>query len=73
MGNWQTNSVTLGTYRVEVFASPVGDASGHGEGKTFLGAVSLSVTSSTNPFAFVLADPAATGQVISVSGGYSMV
>src|SRR5262249_50757562 len=31
-------------YRVEFFSSPTADASGHGEGKTFLGAVQVSGT-----------------------------
>lgn len=33
------DSVASGTYRVEVFASPAADPSGHGEGAVFLGAV----------------------------------
>jgi titin len=67
-GTWTTGGFSPGAaYRVEVFASPTADASGHGEGRTFLGAFSIFVTNFSNPFAGVVPYSAADGSVISAT------
>ena len=42
-----------GTYRVELFSSPTEDASGYGEGRTFLGAVTVTLSAGTGSFTVV--------------------
>ena len=42
------NSAASTTYRVEFFATPACDGSGHGEGRTFLGAASVTTDGSGN-------------------------
>jgi hypothetical protein len=55
-------------FRVELFASPSASASGHGEGKTFLGyTTALTNSNGDATFAALLLDPGAGGQVISAT------
>ena len=65
-GNWQSNTFTQGVYLVEVFANVTPNASGHGEGKIFLGDdIIQPSTNSTNFSFFIGGDANAAGQVIS--------
>jgi titin len=57
-----------GTIRVEFFANASADPSGNGQGKIFLGYTTVSISSGlTSAFVAVLADPMASGQVISAT------
>jgi hypothetical protein len=64
-GNWQSDSFTQGIYRIEVFSNTVADGSGHGQGKVFVGAQSISVSTNSTDFSISLGDAFASGQVIS--------
>jgi titin len=57
----------VGTYRIEFFADPAPDPSGHGQGQTFLGFVTVTSDSSTTTFAAVLAGPLSAGQAVSAT------
>jgi uncharacterized repeat protein (TIGR01451 family) len=55
-------------YRLEFFASPAADPSGSGEGRTFLGFVTLPfVTSGTQPFQFLVTPTVPVGMVITAT------
>ncbi|CAN5827646.1 hypothetical protein BH11PSE8_BH11PSE8_11700 [soil metagenome] len=64
---------TLGTntgtnyYRVEFFASPTGNASGYGEGKTYLGFVNVPTTGGTGSFSTTLSAVVPVGYAISAT------
>jgi titin len=55
------------TFRLEVFANASADTTGHGEGKTFLGATTVFINIGTTGFVAVLPDPLASGQFISAT------
>jgi hypothetical protein len=57
----------LSTYRVELFANPTSDVSGHGQGKTFLGFVTVFININTTSFAALLEVPTTPGQSISAT------
>jgi titin len=62
--------IDVGTpYRVELFANPSADPSGHGEGHVFLGVVTVTAGESGGvmPFTAVLATPVARGQAVSAT------
>ena len=61
-GTLRSNAST--TYRLEFFSSPSGDASGYGEGQTWLGATSVTTDAAGN------ATFSATFSGIVVSAGY---
>jgi hypothetical protein len=61
-GTLRSNAST--TYRLEFFSSPSGDASGHGEGQTWLGATTVTTDAAGN------ATFSATFSGIAVSAGY---
>jgi hypothetical protein len=56
------NSTSNRTYRVEVFANTVCDASGNGEGETYLGFVNVTIPAGTNETSF-------TGSVLPAPAG----
>jgi len=62
-------SGTTGVYRLEFFANPTCDGSGSGEGKTFLGSVSISIASGSNQadFAISLPYPMSSNHVITAT------
>ena len=60
------NSTASTTFRIEFFSSPTGDASGHGEGQTFLGATTVTTDTSGN------ASFSTTLTGISVATGYAV-
>ncbi|BDT69843.1 hypothetical protein os1_40350 [Comamonadaceae bacterium OS-1] len=64
-----TLSTNTGTnyYRVEFFASPTGNASGYGEGKTYLGFVNVPTTGGTGTFSTTLSAAVSVGYVISAT------
>jgi hypothetical protein len=65
VGTLQTVSNT--TFRVEVFADPPG-TTGNGQGLAYLGYVTVTTDGSGNAtFAAILADPGASGQVVSAT------
>ena len=69
-GNWQSNTFTPGTYRVEVFVNTTADPSGHGQGKVFLGERPITVTANSNNFSFTEPNPFGfnlIGQVLSAT------
>lgn len=55
------------TVRVEIFASPVGDPSGFGEGRTFLGFVNVAIGASGSASFTARVLPVAAGQAISAT------
>jgi titin len=55
------------TYRVEFFANPSADASGHGQGKRFLGFVTVAPLAGFTPFVAVLSAALAPGEVVSAT------
>src|SRR5439155_25817355 len=55
------------TYRVEFFANPACDASGHGEGRTFLGTTELTTSGGGNAAFAGLSFPASGGPVITAT------
>jgi titin len=59
----------IGTYRVEFFVGPSADPSGHGQGQTFLGFLTVTVTpgSPTATFAAILAGPLSAGEAVSAT------
>jgi hypothetical protein len=59
----------VGTYRIEFFADPAPDASGHGQGQTFLGFVTVT-SDSTATFAAILAGPLSAGQAVSATATF---
>jgi titin len=66
LGNLPTSFV--GPYRVEFFANPKADASGHGQGQTFLGFVTATVFNNhQNSFAAVLSASLSPGEVVSAT------
>ncbi|HEY1090500.1 MAG TPA: hypothetical protein VGE47_05360, partial [Burkholderiaceae bacterium] len=55
-------------YRIEFFASPTGDASGHGEGQIYLGYINLATTGGTGTFSTTLSGVAVpVGYMISAT------
>jgi titin len=56
-----------GSIRVEFFANASADPSGNGQGKIFLGYTTVYISVGTSGFVAVLADPMASGQVISAT------
>jgi parallel beta-helix repeat protein len=64
-----TLSSTANTgFRIELFADPKADPSGHGQGQTFLGFVTAATDGNGHAtFAAVLADPLAAGQAVSAT------
>jgi titin len=60
----------IGTYRIEFFADPAPDPSGHGQGQTFLGFVTVTAESSTLTFAAILAGPLSAGQAVSATATF---
>jgi titin len=62
------NSQASTTYRVEFFASPQGDPSGHGQGQTYLGYTTVTTNGSGNAsFAALLSAALPAGTVISAT------
>ncbi|HZY83244.1 MAG TPA: hypothetical protein VFE78_00320 [Gemmataceae bacterium] len=55
------------TYRVEFFANPSADASGHGQGKRYLGFTTVAPFGSFVPFVAVLSAPLAPGEAVSAT------
>jgi titin len=55
------------SYRVEFFASPSADASGHGQGKRFLGFTTVAPLGGFTFFAAVLSAPLAPGEAVSAT------
>jgi hypothetical protein len=55
------------TFRVELFANASADPSGHGQGKVFLGFVTVFINVGNTAFVAVLPDPLAHGQFISAT------
>ena len=65
-GTLRSNANT--TYRLEFFSSPTGDASGYGEGQTYLGFVNVATNSSGNAsFSTTLSATVAAGAIISAT------
>jgi titin len=62
-----SSAPTSSTFRLEIYANASADASGHGEGKTFLGATTVFINIGTTGFAAILPDPLASGQFISAT------
>jgi titin len=62
-----SSAPTSSTFRLEIFANASADASGHGEGKTFLGSTTVFINIGTTGFVAVLPDPLASGQFISAN------
>jgi hypothetical protein len=62
---------TTMTFRIELFANPGPDPSGHGQGQTFLGFVTVVVNAvvnaGTTSFAALLGAPTTPGQLISAT------
>ena len=62
------NSTANTVFRLEVFANPVLDPSGHGEGETFIGSTSVTTDGSGNTsFMVTFATPVAAGQFITAT------
>jgi titin len=62
-----SSGAAFSTFRIELFANPTADASGHGQGKTFLGFVSLFINVGTTSFSALLGAPTTTGEAISAT------
>jgi titin len=63
-----STGVPVAFYRVELFASPSADPSGHGQGQVFLGfATALTDNSGNATFAAILAGPLAPGEAVSAT------